>query len=233
MEVLNGQNTNVVIIIPAYNEASIISSVIESTINHGYSSIIVVDDGSTDQTSQVAARSGAMVVTHRINRGKGAATKTGLEAARLLSADIVVTMDADGQHHPQDIDALISPLQLRICDVTLGTRPKNSAAMPVTRIVSNHIANFVTWTFFGLYVQDSQSGFRAYTNKALRLISTSADAYDYESEVIREIRRHRLIYKEVPIGVHYTDYSMSKPTRQDFSNGFKTLYKIIWKVISF
>ena len=83
METLNGQNANVVIIIPAYNEASVISSVIESTINHGYSSIIVVDDGSTDQTSQMAVQSGAIVVTHRINRGKGAATKTGLEAARL------------------------------------------------------------------------------------------------------------------------------------------------------
>lgn len=233
METLNGQKANVVIVIPAYNESSVIRSVIESTIAHGYSSIIVVDDGSTDQTSHVAAQSGAMVVNHRINRGKGAATKTGLEAARLLSATIVVTMDADGQHHPEDISALIAPLQLNLCDVTLGTRPKTSASMPVTRIVSNHIANFVTWTFFGLYVQDSQSGFRAYNVKALDLISTSADSYDYESEVIREIHHHHLIYKEVPIGVHYTDYSMSKPTRQDFANGFKTLYKIIWKVISF
>jgi glycosyltransferase involved in cell wall biosynthesis len=196
-------------------------------------SVLVVNDGSTDQTSQVAAQTGALVVSHRLNRGKGAATKTGLEAAKILDADIVVTMDADGQHHPDDIAALINPIRLGACDVTLGTRPKNPASMPVTRILSNHIANFVTWTFFGLYVQDSQSGFRAYSNKALRVISTSADAYDYESEVIREIRRHHLIYKEVPIGVHYTDYSMSKPTRQDFANGFKTLYKIIWKVISF
>lgn len=223
----------VLLVIPAYNEAAVIGSVVKSIINRGHLSVLVVDDGSTDQTSQVAAQSGALVVSHRINRGKGAATKTGLEAAKILGADIVVTMDADGQHNPDDISALINPIRLGACDVTLGTRPKNTSAMPVTRIVSNHIANFVTWTFFGLYVQDSQSGFRAYSNKALRLISTSADAYDYESEVIREIRRHRLIYKEVPIGVHYTDYSMSKPNRQDFSNGFKTLYKIIWKVISF
>ena len=233
MAKLNSNSINVVIVIPAYNEASVIGSVIDSIHRAGYSSVIVVDDGSTDTTSPNAITAGALVITHRINRGKGAATKTGLEAAGLLSADIVVTMDGDGQHHAHDIDALIAPLRQGVCNVTLGTRSKDTAAMPITRIVSNHIANFVTWTFYGLYVQDSQSGFRAYNRQALRQISTSADTYDYESEVIREIHRHRLVYKEVPIGVHYTDYSMSKPTRQDFANGFKTLYKIIWKVISF
>lgn len=230
---MSNSSVKVAIVIPAYNEDTVIGSVIRSISSLGYSTVLVVDDGSTDHTSQAATAAGALVVTHRLNRGKGAATRTGLEAAKLLDADIVVTLDGDGQHNPGDIPVLIRPLELNQCDVVLGTRPKHPSAMPVTRIVSNHIANFVTWTFSGLYVQDSQSGFRAYNRKALRLISTSADSYDYESEVIREIRHHRLIYREVPIGVHYTDYSMSKPTRQDFANGFKTLYKIIWKVISF
>jgi glycosyltransferase involved in cell wall biosynthesis len=174
-----------------------------------------------------------LVINHQINRGKGAATKTGLEASKLLTADIVVTLDGDGQHRPSDINKLISPIINGHCDVALGTRLKKKNQMPTHKIMSNYVANFVTWVFFGLWVSDSQSGFRAYSSLALTNISTSADAYDYESEVIREIRKHRLVYKEVPIGVHYTDYSMSKPNKQNTFNGIKTLYKIIWKVISF
>ena len=226
-------DSNIVIVIPAFNEAKVIAKVIKGVLKCGYSTIIVVDDGSSDNTAQRSANAGALVVSHKINRGKGAAAKTGIEAAKLLSADIVVTLDGDGQHSPPDINNLISPIKKGQCDVVLGNRLNTKNQIPTHKIITNHIANFVTWTFSGLWVNDSQSGFRAYSKSALASISTSADAYDYESEVIREIRHHRLIYKEIPISVHYTDYSMSKTNRQNALNGFKTLYKIIWKVISF
>lgn len=228
------ENSNIVVVIPALNEAKMIGRVVEDITKCGYAKVIVVDDGSTDNTVGQAATAGAIIVSHKINRGKGAATKTGIEAAKLLSADIVVTIDGDGQHSPADIKSLISPIIKGHCDVVLGTRLKRKKnQMPMHRVATNHIANFVTWTFYGLWVSDSQSGLRAYSRSALASISTSADAYDYESEIIREIHNHRLVYKEVPISVHYTDYSMSKSNRQNTYNGFKTLYKIIWKVISF
>lgn len=228
------ENSNIVIVIPALNEAKVIGRVVKDITKCGYAKIIVVDDGSRDDTVEQATAAGAMVVSHKINRGKGAATKTGIEAAKLLSADIVVTIDGDGQHSPADIKSLISPIVKGHYDVVLGTRlKKRENQMPVHRVATNHIANFVTWTFYGLWVSDSQSGFRAYSRSALECISTSADAYDYESEIIKEIHNHHLVYKEVPISVHYTDYSMSKSNRQNTYNGFKTLYKIIWKVISF
>jgi glycosyltransferase involved in cell wall biosynthesis len=225
---------NVVIVIPAFNEAKVIAKTIKDTIKCGYSNVLVIDDGSADDTAKKATDAGAMVVSHKINRGKGAATKTGIETAKLLAADIVVTLDGDGQHCPSDIQNLISPIAEGHCDVVLGTRlKKKKHQMPMTKVASNYVANFVTWSFFGLWVSDSQSGFRAYSRSALDCISTSADAYDYESEIIREIHHHRLVYKEVPISVQYTDYSMSKPHRQDMANGMKTLYKIFWKAISF
>lgn len=226
-------NYNIVIVIPVFNEASVIAQVIKDVFKCGYSTVIVVNDGSTDDTANQTKTAGAVVVSHRINRGKGAATKTGIEASKLLSADIVVTIDGDGQHYPSDIKNLISPIIDGHCDVVLGTRLKRKTQMPIHRIITNHIANFVTWAFSGLWVNDSQSGLRAYSRSAIDCISTSADAYDYESEIIREIHHHRLVYKEVPINVQYTDYSMSKTNRQNTFNGLKTLYKIIWKVISF
>jgi len=227
------QANKTVTVIPAYNEAKVIASVIKKTFAIGFPTVIVVNDGSSDKTAQIAAETGAIVINHKINRGKGAATKTGLEAAKILSADIAVTLDGDGQHDPADISHVIAPIQNNLCHVVLGTRLYQKKQMPTYRIAINHIANLVTWTFFGLWVKDSQSGFRAYSRLALDCISTSADAYDFESEIIHEIKRHRLVYKEVPISVQYTDYSMSKPHRQNALNGLKTFYKIFLKSISF
>lgn len=226
------------IVIPAYNEEKIISEVILEIQNAGYQNIIIVDDGSTDQTfekaiAQKQASNETMVVLqHRINRGKGAATKTGIEAAKLLGADIIVTMDGDGQHSPQDIAKLIDPIKNNHCDVVLGTRLKNPQGMPWYKIIANYIGNAITWLFYGLYVSDSQSGFRAYSRHAAELINTKTDRYEYDSEVIREIYYYKLKYVEIPIEVRYTEYSMGKINKQSLENGFKTLYKIIWNIIS-
>lgn len=220
------------IVIPAYNEEKIIPSVLAEINRAGYQNIIVVDDGSRDQTAKEAERAGARVFRHRLNRGKGAATKTGIEAAKLLGADIVVTMDGDGQHNPQDISLLIKPIQQGRSDVVLGSRLKNAAGMPWYKILHNKIANLVTWYFYGLLVSDSQSGFRAYSRYAAEVINTKTDRYEYDSEVIREIYIYKLRFAEVPIAVRYTEYSMGKAEKQSLWNGIKTFYKIIWNLIS-
>lgn len=223
---------NTYIVIPAYHESSVIREVITGIQHIGYTNIIVVDDGSTDETFEQAKRTGAITLRHKLNRGKGAATKTGIEAAKLLGADIIVTMDGDGQHNPKDIVRLVEPIQKEQCDVALGTRLKNPAGMPWYKILANHIGNAMTWYLYGLYVTDSQSGFRAYSRHATELINTKTDRYEYDSEVIREIYIYKLKYKEIPIEVRYTEYSMGKTQKQGFWNGIKTLYRMIWNLLN-
>ncbi|MCW1888707.1 MAG: glycosyltransferase family 2 protein [Candidatus Moranbacteria bacterium] len=221
------------IVLPAYNESKIIKDVIKEIQDAGYQKIILVDDGSTDDTYAVArSLPGIIALRHKINRGKGAATKTGIEASKKLGCELVVTLDSDGQHNPEDIARLIQPILNGKCDVALGTRLKNPKGMPWYKILANHIGNAVTWYIYGLWVSDSQSGFRAYSRHAVEIINTKTDRYEYDSEVIREIYLHKLRYSEVPIEVRYTEYSMGKIQKQGFVNGLKTLYKIIWHMIS-
>lgn len=221
------------IVLPAFNEEKIIQDTLREIQSVGYKNIIVVDDGSTDYTYERAKEIPSIVVLrHKLNRGKGAATKTGIEAAKLLDAGIIVTMDSDGQHNPQDIARLIEPIEKNHCDVVLGTRLQNPKGMPWYKICANHIGNALTWYFYGLWVSDSQSGFRAYSRHASELINTKTDRYEYDSEVIREIYIYKLKYKEVPIEVRYTEYSMGKIQKQGFWNGLKTLYKMVFHLIS-
>jgi UDP-N-acetylglucosamine---dolichyl-phosphate N-acetylglucosaminyltransferase len=221
------------IVVPAYNEEQVIGDVIREIRAAGEYTIIVVDDGSRDATYRQAKDIGENVVAlrHKINRGKGAATKTGLVAAKRLGAEIVVTMDGDGQHDPTDIEALVAPIQSGQCDVVLGCRPKVWGEMPFIKIVANKIGNVVTWLFYGIHVSDSQSGFRAYSRFAATIIDTKADKYEYDSKVIREINNNRLRFVEVPIKVRYTEYSMGKPQKQGFINGIKTLVRMIWGML--
>jgi glycosyltransferase involved in cell wall biosynthesis len=219
------------IVIPAFNEEAVIQDVIDETKKSGYENIIIIDDGSSDDTFQKAKERNVFALRHKINRGKGAAAKTGIEAAKLLGAEIAVTMDADGQHNPADIAKMVQLLEDGH-DVVLGTRLQNPTGMPQYKIFANQIGNFFTWMIYGLWVTDSQSGFRAYSRRAMEQIDTRTDHYEYDSEVIREIRRNQLKHVEIPIEVRYTEYSMSKLQKQGFVNGLKTLYNMIWSIIS-
>ncbi len=229
----------VTIIIPIYNEEKNIpllyqelSRALINLPNYDFE-IIFVNDGSQDKTFLKAQEIlGANVFRHKINRGKGAATKTGIEAAKMLGAEIIVTMDGDGQHDPQDIQKLIQPILEKKCEVVLGSRLINPEGMPWYKRIHNLIANILVWYLFGLWVNDSQSGFRAYSRHAVEVINTRCDRYEYDSEVIREIYIYKLKFQEVPIQVRYTEYSMSKVQKQSFLNGLKTLYKMFWKLVN-
>ena len=228
---MNSSSPAIWIVIPAYNEAGKIVEVIAEVRSAGYHNIIVVDDGSHDQTYGNAKNAGALCLRHKLNRGKGAATKTGIEAAKLQQADIIVTMDGDGQHGATDIAKLIKPLKLKKFDVVLGSRPLNTPAMPWYKKMQNNVANILTRGLTGIWVADSQSGMRAYHSTAFNLINTRADRYDYETEVIREIATYKLRFAEIPIKVSYTPYSQGKITKQNLINGFKTLYRLFWNRI--
>ena len=215
------------IVIPVHNEAMVIGEVLIETHAAGDFTSIVVDDGSSDDSFVQASINGALVLRHRINRGKGAAVKTGIMAANLLESDIIVTMDGDGQHDPADIKALVAPIIENQADVVLGSRTLNRDEMPIIKRIANSVGNFFTWLFYGIWVSDSQSGFRAYSKYAALIIDTKADKYEYDSKVIREIKTNRLRFTEVPVQTRYTDYSKAKKQKQGLINGLITLVRMI------
>ena len=223
---------HIAIVIPVYNEAEVIGEVLAETgIIHNYTTI-VVDDGSGDDSFVQASVHANLAIRHRINRGKGAAVKTGIMVANLLESDIVVTMDGDGQHDPSDIEPLISPILKNEADVVLGSRTLNRSEMPAIKKTANLIGNFFTWLFCGIWVSDSQSGFRAYSKYAALIIDTKADKYEYDSKVIREIKTNRLRFAEVPVHTRYTDYSKTKKQKQGFINGIVTLFRMVWSILT-
>lgn len=222
----------VVIVIPVYNEAAVIGGVIEAVRAQGFEHIVVVDDGSADESSCIASAHDVLALRLKVNRGKGAAVKTGIMAANLLDAEVVVTMDGDGQHDPADIQPLIAPILAGRSDVVLGSRLLNREQMPFVKTLANSLGNLFTWMLCGLLVSDSQSGFRAYSRYAALIIDTKADKYEYDSKVIREIKNNRLRFAEVPVQTRYTEYASGKKNKQGLINGVITLYRMVWKLIA-
>lgn len=216
----------VCVVIPVYNEGKVIRSVISEIIKAGFINIIVVDDGSTDQTSKEALRESVEVIRHKINRGKGAAIKTGTEAAKLMNASSVVTFDGDGQHDSRDIKILLSQIALGY-DVVLGSRFMKHQRIPRYKRIANYFANCLTYAIYGIWVSDSQSGLRAYRIRAFMSLDTKSDRYDFDTDVLRAIRKYNLRYKEVPIHVRYTKYSQEKKDRQNLFSAILTMVKVM------
>lgn len=221
------ENHKTYIVIPVFNEEKVISGVVLEIKKSGYHNIIIVDDGSVDHTyDKVKNIEGVIILRHFLNRGKGAAIKTGIEAAKILGANAVVTIDGDGQHNSEDIGKM-EKLIYNKYDVVLGVRFKNDNTIPFLKIIYNRIGNFFTWLVYGLWVSDSQSGLRAYSHKTIELLDTKTDKYEYDSEVIGEIKKNKLNFIEIPIKVKYTQYSNNKKHKQDFKNGVKTLIRML------
>lgn len=217
------------ILIPAYNESSSIESVLSSLPKKmdGFESlaVIVVDDGSKDDTYDRARKISPYTVRHAVNLGVGAATQTGLEVAKRLKVDVLVTMDADGQHNPKDIKKMVEPIIKGKADVVIGTRMLNPKGMPLLKILGNHFMNALTFIVFGQWTSDSQSGMKGFSKKAIRKMKLHSIGYEVCSEMIGEIKRNKLSLVEVPITVIYSDYSKSRG--QTWLNGINILTKII------
>ena len=217
-------------VIPAYNEASRVGAVV-AAVQKYVDRVVVVDDGSCDVTSARAAAAGALVVRHPENAGAGAATMTGIEAARSLGANIVVTIDADEQHDPRDIPNLLYPVQEGMADVVFANRFGHTAEgkqrnrIPAIRRLFNTLGNMVTFMATGLWVRDSQCGFKVFGPRALKEIHLQTRGFEFCTEVIRETRYHHWRTIEVPVKVVYSAYTLAKG--QSFAMGVKTAFQIL------
>ena len=220
----------VAIVMPAHNEAAAIGQVlfrIPAEIEGAKVITIVVDDGSTDGTGEIAQAHGAHVVRHLTNLGVGAATITGFRAARALGADMIVTIDADGQHNPEEIGRLVQCLNEGPFDVVIGSRILTRHGMPLSRFTANLLLNALTYVVYGKIVSDSQSGFKVFTRHAADALDLRSSGYEICSEIVGEIYRKKLRYKSLPIKPVYTAYSHAKG--QHFLNGVNLVLGLLMR----
>ncbi len=195
------------IVVPAYEEEKMIGTVLEDLKEEGYDQIIVVDDGSEDRTAEIAKSKGAEVIRHKENSGLGASLRTGLRAALDRGADIAVTFDADGQHDTKEIEKLVNALDN--ADFAVGVRRR--LQMPLNKRFGNTVLDILTH-FLGGPFTDSQSGFRAFSRKALEEIEIWSDSYSVSSEIIVQVGKKNLRYRTVNIKGIFTEYSKAGGT---------------------
>ncbi len=219
------------IVIAAYNEEKSIGSVVERLIKEGYENVVAVNDGSSDGTLRVLEQCAEKhpflrVLSHLINRGQGAALKTGIDHALEQGADIIVTFDADGQHNPKEISQLIAPIKNREVEAVLGSRflgKKSNIPLFKRAVLKGGI--LFTWVFSGKKLTDTHNGFRALSRKAAEQIQIRQDRMEHASEIIDEICRKKIPFKEVPVTIIYSDYARQKG--QSGLNSVKIAAKLI------
>lgn len=207
----------VCVVVPAYNEATVIGEVVKSAREVFLKSkkaydidIVVVNDGSKDKTANEAKKGGAIVINHILNSGAGSATLTGLAYARQHNYDIAATMDADGQHAPDDVLEGIKSIDQGNADLLIGSRLIDSRGMSKIKVLGNKGLSLFTYLLFGINVTDSQSGLRIFSKRAIDGLQWKSTGYEFCSEMIWRAKQARMSVSEYPIKAIYTDYSRSK-----------------------
>src|SRR5450432_3460765 len=210
-------------LVPAFNEDRFIASVVLKAL-HFVDEVIVVDDGSTDETSSLAEAAGARVVQLPTNMGKASAINAGFAVARELKAQALVMLDGDGQHSPTDIPALLKPILSGEADVVVGSRFLGVASeIPRWRQFGQHALTLATNAASGVALSDSQNGFRAFSRRAVDSFDFQTRGFSVESEMQFLIKHHELTVREVPIAVNYDE----KRKRNPIAHGLQVLNGIM------
>jgi glycosyltransferase involved in cell wall biosynthesis len=218
------QSSSVWAVIPAHNEAGRIGSVISRT-RKILKNVVVVDDGSTDGTLSVSKKAGAIVLRHQINLGKGAALKTGCDYAIKRGASVIVVLDADAQHKPEDVPRFIS--EIGKVDIVFGCRGLNKKMPSILRF-GNWVISRLTSILYGVELTDTQTGFRAFTSNAYKKIRWQSADYSMESEMISLVGKHKLRYAKINIETLYPDRYKGTTVL----DGIKIVFNLIrWKLV--
>lgn len=219
----------IVVCIPAFNESKTIGEVITRAKKYA-DDIIVYDDGSTDNTTELAKAAGAVVFRHPVNKGYGAAIKALFHIAREKEGiDIIVTMDSDGQHDPDQIPTVVKPIQDSDSDIVIGSRflsYGNKEKLPSYRSVGIKAITKLTQTVSYSNLTDAQSGFRAYSKNALLKINLVEEGMAISTEILLKAKEKSLQIKEVPIAIKYNTGN-STSTHNPLSHGIGVMYTII------
>lgn len=214
---------SIVAIIPAYNEEEALADVIAKTSKY-VDRVIIVNDGSADRTADVATESGAELINHPTNLGKGEALKSGFEA--ITDDSIIVTIDGDGQHNPDEIPIILKPIMEDGADLVNGSRYLygHEENTPAYRRVGQRVLDIATNVSAGIKVTDSQSGFRAFSPKARNCFRFKDTGFGIESEMLVDAAEAGLKIVEVPITVRY---DVDGSTKDPVTHGVGVLLKIM------
>ena len=200
------------IVVPCYNDKKVIRKTVTDLINCGYS-IIVVNDGSTQNILDEVADLHLTYALHRMNLGQGAALQTGIEIALKKGAMMIIHFDSDGQHSADDIPKMIEPLLENKADIVIGSRFLNQRdieAIPFNKRLLLRVARIVNWCLTGMWLSDAHNGFRAMTRYAGEKIKIKENRMGHASEILIQVRHQKLRYAECPTHIVYTPYSRAK-----------------------
>jgi glycosyltransferase involved in cell wall biosynthesis len=213
------------VVLPAYNEGKRLGATLAG-LCPDWPNVVVVDDGSRDDTAAVAERYPVWQLRHAVNRGQGAALQTGLDFALGRGAEVVVTFDSDGQHDAAEIERLVEPVRSGKADVALGSRfLGGTVGMPWPRRVVLLLGVWFTRGFSRIRVTDTHNGFRAFSRAAAASLRLTHDRMAHASEILDRIRELRLRFVEVPVTVRYFDETLAKG--QSSWNAFRIVGELL------
>jgi len=215
----------VFVVVPAFNEGEVLHDVLHQLSETGYQ-IVVVDDGSSDNTVQVASMHTPHALRHMVNRGQGASLQTGIEYALQNDAKIIATFDADGQHRIEDMQTMIESIASGESDVALGSRFLNKEwcqDVPKSRQALLRVATAVQCTLTGTKLTDAHNGLRVLSRKAASKIDLTNDRMAHASEIIDQLFSIKdVTIREYPVRIRYTEYSRRKG--QSWTSGFRIMF---------
>ena len=211
--------------IPAYNEEKSIHKVVKDSFQF-VDKVIVCDDGSNDKTAEEAKKAGAIIITHKKNSGKGSALRSLFDYVKESKFDVLITIDGDGQFFPKEIPKLITPITKNGYDVVIGNRDNGKTEMPKYRKFGNAVLDKMTNAASELPFNDTQSGFRAYSKKAIEQIKFLSDGYASDSEILIDASKKRLRITEEKIQVKYNTEGKTS-TQHPVSHSTGVIIKLI------
>jgi glycosyltransferase involved in cell wall biosynthesis len=217
------------IVIPCFNEETTIGSVILKSKKYA-KNVLVVDDGSKDDTSDIARKAGAHVITHPRNMGKSAAVKTGFQYALQNNYDYVVTIDGDGQHNPDEIPNILGNVMNNGHDISIGYRVGDQTEMPKWRKIGKRVLDYGTGLGSGGFITDSQCGFRAFNKRAVEAITPKLSGNNFTIESEQLVRAHQLGLGVVNTSVTCKYKDLDTSTKNPATHGLSVLRYVIWLV---